>query len=85
MNQRLYGIGEHSSGSEDFAAPYDSAKQSQIWAGRYKKLSGWQSSVPTTKAPDSVGFELGQRIFHQKFGYGMILGINGDKLEISFL
>ncbi len=84
MNQRLYGIGEHSSGSEDFAAPYDSAKQSQIWAGRYKKLSGWQSSVPTTKAPDSVGFELGQRIFHQKFGYGMILGINGDKLEISF-
>ena len=29
-------------------------------------------------------FTLGQRVFHQKFGYGKILDIDGDKLEISF-
>ncbi len=29
-------------------------------------------------------FEMGQRVFHQKFGYGEILGIEGDKLEITF-
>ena len=29
-------------------------------------------------------FEMGQRVFHQKFGYGAIIGIEGDKLEIDF-
>ena len=27
---------------------------------------------------------VGERVFHQKFGYGEILGIEGDKLEIAF-
>ena len=29
-------------------------------------------------------FEMGERVFHQKFGYGEIIGLEGDKLEISF-
>ena len=29
-------------------------------------------------------FETGERVFHQKFGYGSIIGIEGDKLEIAF-
>ncbi|WGI22966.1 UvrD-helicase domain-containing protein [Amylibacter sp. IMCC11727] len=29
-------------------------------------------------------FGLGDRVFHQKFGYGAVIGIEGDKLEISF-
>ena len=29
-------------------------------------------------------FTLGERVFHQKFGYGAITGIEGDKLEIVF-
>ena len=29
-------------------------------------------------------FSVGERIFHQKFGYGAIVGIEGDKLEIEF-
>ncbi len=29
-------------------------------------------------------FTVGERVFHQKFGYGAILGIEGDKLEIAF-
>ncbi|EPX75957.1 ATP-dependent helicase [Salipiger mucosus] len=29
-------------------------------------------------------FETGQRVFHQKFGYGAITGIEGDKLEVDF-
>ncbi len=29
-------------------------------------------------------FETGERVFHQKFGYGAIVGIEGDKLEIAF-
>ncbi len=27
---------------------------------------------------------LGERVFHQKFGYGAVMGIEGDKLEIEF-
>lgn len=29
-------------------------------------------------------FVMGERVFHQKFGYGAIQGIEGDKLEIAF-
>ena len=29
-------------------------------------------------------FTLGDRVFHQKFGYGEVLGIEGDKLDIEF-
>ena len=29
-------------------------------------------------------FEVGERVFHQKFGYGSILDIEGDKLAIAF-
>jgi ATP-dependent DNA helicase UvrD/PcrA len=29
-------------------------------------------------------FVMGERVFHQKFGYGAIVGIEGDKLEIEF-
>jgi len=30
------------------------------------------------------GFSTGQRVFHQKFGYGLIAAIDGDKLEVDF-
>ncbi|MFK7751426.1 MAG: ATP-dependent helicase [Sedimentitalea sp.] len=29
-------------------------------------------------------FTSGERVFHQKFGYGAVIGIEGDKLEIDF-
>ena len=29
-------------------------------------------------------FVMGERVFHQKFGYGAIIGIEGDKLEVDF-
>src|SRR5690606_9336891 len=29
-------------------------------------------------------YEVGTRVFHQKFGYGHITGIEGDKLTIDF-
>ncbi|MBT8153741.1 UvrD-helicase domain-containing protein [Epibacterium ulvae] len=29
-------------------------------------------------------YTLGDRVFHQKFGYGAVVGIEGDKLEVDF-
>ena len=31
-----------------------------------------------------ASFTVGERVFHQKFGYGAIVGIEGDKLDIDF-
>ena len=40
------------------------------------KLIAASTSVPQ--------FELGQRVFHQKFGYGFVQDIEGDKLIVEF-
>jgi DNA helicase-2/ATP-dependent DNA helicase PcrA len=29
-------------------------------------------------------FSVGERVFHQKFGYGIVTGIEGEKLDIDF-
>ena len=29
-------------------------------------------------------FDLGERVFHQKFGYGTVSGIDGNKLHVEF-
>ncbi|EAP75857.1 ATP-dependent helicase [Roseovarius nubinhibens] len=41
-----------------------------------------KSSVIDMQANSS--HTVGERVFHQKFGYGTIAGIEGDKLEIAF-
>jgi DNA helicase-2/ATP-dependent DNA helicase PcrA len=38
----------------------------------------------TARDAEDVNYELGQRIFHQKFGYGAIAAIDGNKLDIEF-
>ena len=46
--------------------------------------------VEATQSPrfkpegNSEGLGVDTRIFHQKFGYGRVLTIDGDKLEIDF-
>ena len=37
------------------------------------------------KAINSVAtIPIGARVFHQKFGYGTVYNVDGDKLEIDF-
>ena len=38
----------------------------------------------TIDATASSVFVIGDRVFHQKFGYGKIQEIEGDKLQIKF-
>ena len=38
----------------------------------------------TTTRPSAGGFKTGQRVFHQKFGNGTVITVEGDKLEIAF-
>lgn len=50
---------------------------------------GQTRSAPAARAAvvdlgASAGFAAGDRVFHQKFGYGHVAGIEGDKLKIVF-
>ncbi len=36
------------------------------------------------RAEPAGAFKPGQRVFHQKFGYGLVLHVSGDKLQIAF-
>jgi len=43
-----------------------------------------ESKSPVIDITATSAFEIGERVFHQKFGYGAIIGIEGDKLEVAF-
>ena len=38
----------------------------------------------TIDATAVSSFTIGDRVFHQKFGYGEVMEIEGDKLDIEF-
>ena len=60
----------------------------------WKRMQARAAQRPTSqpRAPKATVIDaqalsahtMGERVFHQKFGYGSIIGIEGDKLEISF-
>ncbi|MEJ0010233.1 MAG: UvrD-helicase domain-containing protein [Alphaproteobacteria bacterium] len=53
--------------------------------GRGASQSSAQSSPHPNPPPAGEGmFAKGARVFHQKFGNGVILGVEGDHLEIAF-
>jgi DNA helicase-2/ATP-dependent DNA helicase PcrA len=49
-----------------------------------KLIEGRAEILTTRPAPGSRKFDVGQRIFHDKFGYGRIERLDGDRLEIAF-
>lgn len=53
-------------------------------AGKPPVIDG-QARVLTTGLPSSQhAIDVGQRVFHEKFGYGKVLTVEGNKLEIAF-
>ena len=43
-----------------------------------------ESTAPAVNAQAIAAFDPDDRVFHQKFGYGTVLSVEGDKLEIAF-
>ncbi len=43
-----------------------------------------ESTSPVIDMAATSSHTVGERVFHQKFGYGEIMAIEGDKLEIAF-
>ncbi len=52
---------------------------------RGPKTASAQSFSPGSTAPAAAAqFKVGDRVFHDKFGYGTIISIDGNKLDIDF-
>ena len=61
--------------------------QSSGWRIRPRNRRGTyaepERSISDRKTPNK-DFRVGDRVFHQKFGYGRIMAMDGEKLEITF-
>ncbi|MCC7426101.1 MAG: UvrD-helicase domain-containing protein [Alphaproteobacteria bacterium] len=69
-------------GGERFAVPaFGQGAGFARLGGRVIEAEAWET--PARPAP-AARFAVGQRIFHQKFGYGRITAIEGEKLDIAF-
>ncbi len=80
------------------AAPsrlHDSAAEADVYNSpgwrRLQARSGQRSAHQQPKASATIidaeavaRFEIGTRVFHQKFGYGRVTAVDADKLEIAF-
>jgi len=59
-------------------------KRMQAQAGAARKPSATKARGVVIDLEATRSFTQGDRVFHQKFGYGTVMGIEGDKLDIEF-
>ncbi len=84
-----YGAASPSVAMEDKAQRAD-AYNSPGWRRMQARKAGHGMGQPreASKAVIDITanaeFSKGERVFHQKFGYGYVMGIEGDKLDIEF-
>jgi DNA helicase-2/ATP-dependent DNA helicase PcrA len=53
-------------------------------AGRFVKVPPTIEGTAVRKPTGTASFSRGERVFHQKFGYGQVRDVDGDKLTVSF-
>lgn len=69
-----------SSNSSSYGPGFLRAKQNGIRSLDVYKNSQFDKSVSSS----NLNLSVGQRVFHQKFGMGLIISSDGDKLNINF-
>ncbi|MEF3046243.1 ATP-dependent helicase [Pseudotabrizicola sp. L79] len=92
----LYGGGFGAAASVGFGSAMEErvSKADVYNSPGWRRLQDRQSNRPTAQPREAKGlvidsqavssFEIGERVFHQKFGYGAVVGIEGDKLAVDF-
>jgi DNA helicase-2/ATP-dependent DNA helicase PcrA len=78
--------------AQEFASTYDSPGWRRAQANRAASggmrprppLIEAQAYAVQTSDPTATQFARGERIFHQKFGYGIINAVEGNKLTVAF-
>ena len=56
----------------------------QARSGQHGLSQPRESRAPAVDSQAISGFSPGDRVFHQKFGYGTVESVEGDKLGIAF-
>ncbi|MEO5806994.1 UvrD-helicase domain-containing protein [Devosia sp.] len=90
-----YGYGGGASSRFNKADPFDSVYETPGWKRAQAQQSNRKGGGPLTidgdlvarsvdLGSDSSAYKFGDRVFHLKFGYGAISGIEGNKLTIDF-
>ena len=69
-----------SSNNSSYGPGFLRAKQNGIRGLNVYKNSQFEKSVSSA----NLNLSVGQRVFHQKFGMGIIISSDGDKLNINF-
>jgi DNA helicase-2/ATP-dependent DNA helicase PcrA len=85
--QRSRGFGGGSGGSGGSGFSESSSPFSPIDRGFQRQRSGpltIEGELVAKSTGTDSSFALGQRVFHQKFGYGAVIKIDGNKLTIMF-
>ena len=81
------GYAEEEPSSFNYATPGDFGARK----GRFRRavnndgmvIEGRAKQIDTSEGGDG-GFSIGGRVFHQKFGYGKVIAMDGTRLEIAF-
>ncbi len=88
-----HGLGSYGASRFDESQPFTNTYATPGWQRAQQRWSKGEAarSTPqfiegemTARETEGQGFEPGERIFHEKFGYGKIRGVDGNKLTIDF-
>ena len=67
-----------------FSSLLDTKKISNGRLAHIKHFEGKAEILQSRPPGRSGAFKAGDRIFHDKFGYGRVESVDGDKLDIAF-
>ena len=91
----LYGGGYGAAAAQFGASLEDRATKADVYnSPGWRRMQDRAAQRPTSQPREArnmtidaqavSSYVLGDRVFHQKFGYGEVIGIEGDKLSIEF-
>ncbi len=71
---------------QDYRSPHGQSRTGggQSYTSPPPRMGSLESLTPAASSTSSSGYKMGARVFHQKFGYGRVVAIDGNKLEIEF-
>ncbi len=86
------GFRDNAGAAQEFASTYDSPgwrraqanRAAQGYARPRPPLIEAQAYSVQTSDPSATQYARGERIFHQKFGYGRVTHVEGNKLTVDF-
>jgi len=87
--QAMYSQATHNGGTSynpqvpNWATGYNPAQNSGYQLDRSRAKSD-TTSAKKTPSRNRSSFQIGDRIFHEKFGYGSVVALEGNKLEVEF-